>query len=332
MDTILVSTVGRRHDYDAPFLKLLDDAGFEVRFSSNPGFSNGICSVEEAISELEGVSAVIAWGDSYSRDLLESINGLRVIARAGVGFDKVDIQTATRCNIVVTVTPTANHAAVAEHAIALIFAVARKIIWSDQSVRRGEWAAVSMVPLRGSTLGIVGLGRIGRDVAVRAIGLDMRVIANEKFPDKEFIAKHGIELVEMDDLLGQSDFITLHCPLLEETTGLINKRSLEMMKPGAFLINTARGGLVVEEDLIEALRLGKIAGAGLDVLEIEPANRDNPIFELDNIVLSPHHAGSDRLAVENMGIEAAQCIISLARGDWPEKAVVNSELRGNWNW
>ncbi|AWT59725.1 MAG: Hydroxypyruvate reductase [Candidatus Moanabacter tarae] len=332
MDTILASTVGRHHDYDAPFVKLLDEAGFKVRFSSNPNFSNGICSVEEAISELEGVSAVIAWGDSYPRDLLESLDGLRVIARAGVGFDKVDIKAATGCDIVVTVTPTANHAAVAEHAIALIFAVARKIIWSDKSVRKGEWATVSMVPLRGSTLGIVGLGRIGRDVAVRALGLDMRVIANEKFPDKEFVAEYGIELVEMDELLGQSDFITLHCPLAEETQGLINRGSLEMMKTGAFLINTARGGLVVEEDLIEALRLEKIAGAGLDVLEIEPANRNNPIFELDNVVLSPHHAGSDKLAVENMGIEAAQCIISLSRGEWPEKAVINSELGGNWQW
>ena len=332
MSTILVSTVGRHHNHDAPFLKLLDEAGFEVRFSSNADFSTGTCSTEEAIAELDGASAVIAWADRYPRNLIESLNGLRVIARAGVGFDSVDIHAATGCNIVVTVTPTANHAAVAEHTVALLFAVARKIISSDRSVRKGEWADVSMVPLRGNTLGIVGLGRIGRDVAVRALGLDMRVIANEKFPDEEFVAEHGIELMELDELWGRSDFVTLHCPLSEETRGLINRRSLGMMKPGAFFINTARGGLVVEEDLIEALQSGRMAGAGLDVLEKEPADPDNSLFKLDNVVLSPHHAGSDRLAVENMGIEAAQCIISLSRGEWPEGAVVNRELKGKWQW
>ncbi len=332
MNTVLVSSVGRHHDYGAPFLNLLEEAGFKVRFSANSDFRTGTCGKEESIAELKGASAVIAWADRYPRDLLESLSELRVIARAGVGFDSVDIPAATDCGIVVTVTPTANHAAVAEHTIALLFAVARLIISSDRSVRKGEWADVFMVPLRGSTLGIVGLGRIGRDVAIRALGLNMRVIATEKFPDQEFVTKHGIELVEFDELLGRSDFVTLHCPLADETRGLINRRSIALMKSSAFFINTARGGLVVEEDLFEALQTGKLAGAGLDVLEKEPPNADNPVFKLDNVVLSPHHAGSDALAVENMGIEAAQCIISLSGGQWPEVAVVNRELKGNWKW
>jgi phosphoglycerate dehydrogenase-like enzyme len=160
----------------------------------------------------------------------------------------------------------------------------------------------------------------------------MTVIATEKYPDQEFVQRHGIQLVDLDSLLTRSDFVSLNCPLNDETRGMMNRETLAKMKLGAVLINTARGGLVVEADLVEALRSGHLAGAGLDVLEREPSDSTNPLFEFGNVVVSPHVAGNDTLAVVNMGIEAAQSIIDLSRGRWPRDAVVNKELQGRWRW
>jgi phosphoglycerate dehydrogenase-like enzyme len=138
--------------------------------------------------------------------------------------------------------------------------------------------------------------------------------------------------MDLDTLLGRADYVTLHCPLSEETRGLINRQRLAIMKPDGVLINTARGGLVVEEHLVEALTAGKLGAAGIDVFEREPTNADNPLFRLDNVVVSSHTAGNDTLSMQNMGIEAAQCIIDLSRGQWPDQAAVNGELKSTWRW
>jgi D-3-phosphoglycerate dehydrogenase len=169
-------------------------------------------------------------------------------------------------------------------------------------------------------------------MAVRGLGLRMRVIATETQPDRPFVERHGIELVDFDTLLAQSDFLSLHCPLNNKTERMFNRSVFSRMKPGSVLINTARGGLVVEADLIEALKEGRLGGAGLDVFEQEPALAGNPLFQLENVVVSPHIGGADKLSQENMAIEAADCIIKLYRGDWPAGAVVNDELRATWKW
>jgi len=317
----------------APYVEMLREAGFEIRYPKNPIFTRGLCSEAETIDELSVASAVIAGGEVFSANVVAALPNLRVIARSGVGYDKVDVAAATRHDKVVTITPNANHAAVAEHALALMLAFAKSIAVNDRGMRAGRWPGGFLTrPLRGETLGIYGLGRIGRSTAVRGAALGMNVIAHEIHPDAEFVKKHGIELVDLETLLARSDYLSLHCPLNEQTRGQMNRATFAKMKAGSVLINTSRGGLVVEADLVEALKSGHLRGAGLDVFEQEPTPKDNPLFEFDNVVLSPHIAGTDTRSMEDMGIEAAGCVLSLYRGEWPAEAVINRELAGRWKW
>lgn len=180
-------------------------------------------------------------------------------------------------------------------------------------------------------MGIVGLGRIGRSVAVRAAGFGVRILAFDTLPDMDFIRKHRIELVDLNTLLAQSEFVTLHVPLSDETRGLINRETLGRMRRGSVLINTARGGLVVEKDLLESLKSGHLAGAGLDVFEKEPAT-GNPLLDLPNVIASPHVAGVDTQSVAEMAGLAVQHILDLKRGVWPAACVVNPAVRHGWKW
>ena len=181
-------------------------------------------------------------------------------------------------------------------------------------------------------MGIVGLGRIGRSTAVRAIPLGMKVVAHEIVPDQEFVRAHGIELLSFEQLLERSDFITLHCPLTEQTRHFFGKGAFDRMKPESVLINTARGPLVKETDLLEALRSGRLRAAGLDVLEQEPPDPDNPLLRMANVLVTSHQAGADEGSVIAMGMEAAECVVALNQGRWPEGAVINDELRSGWRW
>ena len=331
MPTVLISSHGFM-DESARCPRMLRDQGFDVRLVSSEDFAGGRATEEESIELLRGATAVVAAGEIYTAKVLASLPDLRVIARLGVGFDKIDIAAATKHGTAVTITPNANHEAVAEQGLALMMAVAKSIVPRHGAMRAGQWPRFPSRPLRGSTLGIVGLGRIGRSLALRAIGLRMKVIATEPAPDQTFVAEHGMELVDLDVLLGRADYVSLNLPLNGETRGFIDRDKLAKFKPGAVLINTCRGGVVVEADLVDALKSGHLGGAGLDVFEQEPADSTNPLFELDNVVLSPHVAGSDTLSHEDMGIEAAQSIIDLSRGKWPEEAVVNRELKARWRW
>ncbi|MCY4353282.1 MAG: phosphoglycerate dehydrogenase [Truepera sp.] len=328
---VLISPETMR-DWEGPHVGLLQGAGFEVRYSRDPRLAQGNLSERDTVEELRGVGAVIARGEVFSDGILSALPELRVIARAGVGYDRVDIASATRHGVAVTITPTANHASVAEHTLALVLAVARSIIPIDRQTRAGHWPLTQPQPLRGRTLGIFGLGRIGRSVAIRARAFEMSVLATEAYPDCAFISKHEIELVDFSTLLARSDVVSLHCPLTETTRGLFDRQAFARMKAGSVFINTARGPLVVEEDLVEALRSGRLAAAGVDVFEQEPATPDNPLLELDNVVVSSHRAGNDTRSVEDMGIEAARSIVDLYRGRWPSGAVVNDELREGWRW
>ena len=331
MSTVLISSDGTL-DESAPCLDMLWDAGFEVRLVKDRRFAHGLGSEEETIQMLCKVAAVIAWGEAYTERVLAALPKLCVIARAGVGFDQVDIAAATARGVVVTITPNANHEAVAEHTLTLLLALAKWIVPNDRAMRAGGWPSNPIAPVRGKTLGIIGLGRIGRSTAVRALALRMNVIAAEIYPDKEFADQHDIEFVDLDTLLARADYVSLHCPLTDETCGMIDGEKFAKMKPGSVLINTARGRLVVEGDLVDALKSGHLGGAGLDAFEQQPTDANNPLFQFDNVVVCPHIAGNDTLAMENMGIEAAQCIIDLSRGKWPGGAVVNDELKEKWKW
>ena len=316
----------------APYVDVLRNAGFEVCYPQNVHFARGHGGMAEVISELRDFEAVIASSEPYTEEVLASLPRLRVIARAGVGYDRVDVPAATRHNIPVTITPTTNHEAVAELTLALLFAATKSIVTNDARVRGGQWPRKLLRPVRGQTMGILGLGRIGRSTASRARALGMKVIATEAAPDARFVEQHGIELVDFATLLARSDFLSIHCPLSAETEGLFNRDVLSRMKTGSILLNTARGKLVVEADLVQALQHGPLAAACLDVFEQEPPAADNPLFALDNVVLSPHLAGTDELSLVGMGVEAAECIVKLYQGHWPTGAVVNDQLREGWRW
>jgi D-3-phosphoglycerate dehydrogenase len=313
--------------------KDLRDAGLEPMMLQDVAFARGLCSVEETIDIARDHCAVIAGGmEPYSREVQLALPELRVIARSGVGYDNVDVAAATDLKKAVCITPTANHEAVAELALALLFSIAKNVVNSNTSVRTGDWSRQVLTPIRTRTIGVVGLGRIGRSMATRSKSLGMRVIAFEKYPDMAFVEQHGIELVEWSELLTQSDFVTIHCPLNDETRGMFNSSAFEQMKESAILINSARGPIVNESDLVTALKNGSIRAAGLDVLEQEPPDPSNPLFELDNVVLTPHLAGADEISMEKMGVEAAEAIISLRRGEWLDAAVVNAALKEGWAW
>ncbi|HEX3726873.1 MAG TPA: phosphoglycerate dehydrogenase, partial [Pirellulales bacterium] len=295
MPSVMITTEVLRHAVNSPHLKVLREAGYEPHYP----LQNVLLTEADTLAALAGCSAVIAGSEPYTERVFAGLPELRIISRNGVGYDAVDVAAATRHGVAVTITPEGNHQAVAEHTLALVLAVARSIVQGATETRAGLWRRRGVhVPLRGKTLGIVGLGRIGRSVAIRAAALGMRLMAHEKFPDRAFVQQHQIELADLDSLLAASDFVTLHTPMSNETHGFINRHTLARMKQGSFLINTARGGLINEADLVDALRSGHLAGAGLDVLSIEPPPADHPLLALENVIVTPHVSALDAQAVE----------------------------------
>jgi D-3-phosphoglycerate dehydrogenase len=257
---------------------------------------------EELLRRLQGAAAVLNVRSSVQFDVpvLSQLPELRLIAVVGTGLDNIDLAAADRYGVAVCNAPGVNARSVAEHTIGLIFAVSRRIPRMDRELRAGEWRHHSGPELAGKTLGVIGLGNIGSQVAGMAKGLGMRVIAWSFTHDPERARSCGAELVERDDLLRWADMISLHVPATPESRSMIGARELALMKPGAFLINTARGSLVDEPALIETLRSGRLGGAGLDVFAQEPLPPDSPLLALDNAVLTPHvgwvtHEATERL-------------------------------------
>jgi phosphoglycerate dehydrogenase-like enzyme len=232
----------------------------------------------------------------------------------------------------VTITPGANQGAVAEHTVAMMLGVAHGFPARDKEARSGTWTKKPLPRLSGKTLGLVGLGQIGKAVVPLAAALGMSVIAHDPLPDLDFAGRHGVELVSFDELLGRADVVSLHLPCTPQTTDLINARTLAEMKPGAILINTSRGGLVDEDALLEALRSGHLRGAALDVFKVEPLPPGDPLAKLDNALLCPHIAGADEESLAMMSGLAAETILQLHQGRWPEGRVVNDQLRQGWKW
>jgi D-3-phosphoglycerate dehydrogenase len=239
--------------------------------------------------------------------LLDRAERLKVIGRAGIGVDNVDVAAASARGIVVMNTPFGNSITTAEHAIALLMALARQLPAADRSTRQGKWEKSRFmgVEVAGKTLGIVGCGNIGSIVADRAQGLKMRVVAYDPYLSAERAVDLGVEKVELEELLARADFISLHTPLTDATRGILDARAMAAMKKGAFIVNCARGGLVVEEALMAALESGHLAGAALDVFVEEPA-RDNPLFALDTVIATPHLGASTTEAQENVAIQVAE--------------------------
>jgi phosphoglycerate dehydrogenase-like enzyme len=312
---------------DGAFVRALREAGFELVY---PNLGRQL-NEDELMTFLPGIKASLAGSEPYTAHVLAAHPSLRVIARAGVGFDAVDVPAATKQGIAVAITPGTNEGSVAEHTFSLILGLAKNLISQHQGVRSGGWPRGANLPLRGRTLGIAGLGRIGKAVAVRGEVFGMRLLAYDPVPDAVFAGHHHITLMPFERLLAESDFLTLHLPVSAESRYLINRKTLALMKPTAFLINTARGAVVNEADLLEALRNKRLAGAGLDVFEQEPPGA-HPLFELDNVLLTPHAAGTDVQSRDDMALSAARAIVSLSRGEWPAEKVVNPEVRERFRW
>jgi D-3-phosphoglycerate dehydrogenase len=293
-------------------IELLRQAGFEL--DERSGLIGS--ALQEALQAAEGM--IVRSGTRLTAELLENPGRLKAVVRAGVGVDNIDVSAATRRGIVVMNTPGGNTVSTAEHTITMLLALARHIPAADVSIRQGKWERTKFVgtQLAGKTLGIIGLGRVGREVARRAAGLDMHVVGYDPFLSTERAAQLGIEsLPDLDQLLPRCDFVTVHTPLTEETRDLIGARELGLMKPGSRILNCARGGIINEAALAEALRSGHLAGAALDVFGEEPPPADHPLVQLSNVVMTPHLGASTTEAQESVAREAAQLLIDfLTRG------------------
>ena len=268
---------------------------------------------------LPTVDAIICGNDLVVNDeLLDMAPNAKVIAKLGAGLDTVDIDACTRHEAIVFHTPGANNQAVADHTFALILAVARRILFCDSSLRDKRWEHTKIMGLEiwQKTLGLIGLGAIGRCVALRARGFQMKVVAHDPFWPEEFAAEEGIQQVSVDELLKVSDVVSIHAPLTPENKGMIDTAALKSMKPNAILINAARGGIINEADLYSALKDGVIAGAGIDVFEREPPS-DSPLMELDNVVLTPHTAAFTFEGMNNMSSGVVDQLIGYLNGEKP---------------
>jgi len=286
-------------------VQIFRDRGIDVDFLPDLGKDKEKLIAE--IGKYDGLA--IRSATKVTADVLNAATNLKVIARAGIGVDNVDIPAASKKGVIVMNTPFGNSITTAEHAIAMMFAVARQIPEADTSTQGGKWEKSKFmgVEVTSKTLGVIGAGNIGGIVCERARGLKMKVVAYDPFLSEERADKLGVEKVELDELLKRADFITLHVPLTDKTRNILSREAIAKTKKGVRIINCARGGLVDEAALAEALKSGHVAGAGFDVFEVEPA-KDSPLFGLPNVVCTPHLGASTTEAQENVALQVAEQI------------------------
>ena len=302
---------------------LADNSDLEIELQTISGED-----MEEVIAAADGADVLMAsTRESFSRDVLERLKTIKVLSRYGVGLDNVDLDAAAELGIVVTHYPAYCTAEVADHAMSLILALNRRIVWLDRELKAGAWVRhgratgeilhTKIEPLREQTLGIIGLGRIGKLVAERARPFGLTTLAHDPYLDPA-TAPDYVTLVELNDLLARADIVTLHCPLTPETRGLINAERLSLMKPSAYLVNTARGPIIDLDALVVALQANGIAGAGLDVVDPEPLPEDSPLYKMDNVILTPHSAYYSERSVDIVRRQTLLQALRVLRGQQPE--------------
>ena len=310
MATVLVTRRNTDLRPDGPLAPLYE-AGHEVRHVP----ANPQTTAAELVRALDGCEAVVAIIEPYTPEVFDGAPQLRHVSRIGIGYDAVDIAAATERGVVVSNTPGANANAVADFTLGLLLGVARWIPAFEREVKGGTWQTRIGADVWQKTLGIVGLGNIGRGVARRARGFDMKILAYEPYPDTAFVREHGVELAPLERVFGESDFVTLHLPSSAETENTVNDRTLGLMKPSAYLINAARGPLVDEAALVAALDSGRLGGAGLDVVTTEPLTKDSPLVGRDNVILTPHTAFYSVEALEELQTKCASDVARVLSGD-----------------
>jgi D-3-phosphoglycerate dehydrogenase / 2-oxoglutarate reductase len=264
--------------------------------------------LKEIVKEYDAL--IVRSATKVTKEIIEAASKLKVVGRAGVGLDNVDLAAATQKGIIVMNTPAGNTMSTAEHTFSMLMSLSRNIPQANASTRKGEWKRGKFmgVELYGKTLGVVGLGRIGTEVAKRALSFGMRIKAYDPFLSREVAEKLGIEISELKDIFAESDYITVHTPLTDETKHMISTAQFAQMKKGVRIINCARGGIVDEKALVQAIKEGKVAAAALDVFEKEPVNADNELLTLDNVIVTPHLGASTEEAQVNVAIEVAEIV------------------------
>jgi D-3-phosphoglycerate dehydrogenase len=324
MPTILITA--RYFAVDPEPLDLLRQYGYVIKHQDlDWTLGDGNVPEQHAIELLHEVDAAIISSLPLTPTVLAHLPQLKVIAIRGVGYDSVDIAAATARGIPVVVAPGFTDS-VADYVFALMLALTRQVAQADRLVRNGRWDVLVSTNIFRKTLGIVGLGRIGKAVARRAQGFEMPLLATDVIQDVAFAQQYGVTYVPLETLLQQADIVSINAPLQHDTRHLIDAAALRLMRPTAFLINTARGDLVDVEALAIALRQGRLAGAGLDVFHQEPLQQ-NPFHGLDNVVLSPHLAAYSREGLRDTGILAARAVVAVLTGRRPDPAaVVNPDV------
>jgi phosphoglycerate dehydrogenase-like enzyme len=300
--------------------RILRTAGVETSFN----LMHGHRSEEEMINLLKDIDAAIVGLDPFTATVMDASPRLKVISRSGVGYDDIDVPAATERGVAVCTTPGLNHNAVAEYTFALMLQCARKLFENLQEGRSGGWAWHQGRDLAGRTLGIVGLGAIGKQVAKRARAFEMKVLAYDVVPDEPFVIQHGVQYVSLEALLQESDYVSVHLFLDPTSRHIINAGRLALMKPTAYLINTSRGGVIDSMALHDALRAGRIAGAALDVYEKEPLEADSPLRKLGNLYISPHCSGASDDPRNAQIVMAAENALRILQKE-PPRYILNPE-------
>jgi len=293
-----------------------------------------ICESDgETMEAVKGVDLIINQGVKMPKSVIDEIDSAKAIVSFAHGFDHIDHEAATNNSVMVVNTAGFCTEEVSNHAIMLILACAKKLITLDKMTRLGSWGAETnavmnnMVPVTDQTLGLIGLGNIGRAVARKAQALGLSVIAYDPFVAPWLAREYRVQLSsDMYEIAGQSDFISMHIPLNNQTRKMVGKRFFDSMKSSAYFINTCRGGTVDETELIASLKASKFAGAGIDVFETEPTSRDNPLFKMDNVIVTPHTAGTSNRAKIAAQVQVGQEAARLLNGTWP-MSLVNPEVR-----
>ena len=298
--------------------ELLAAAGHELVFEGN------VTAPDDVRARVAGADAVLNCYTAMPREVIEALDGCRIIARYGIGIDTIDLEEASARRILVTNVPDYCIDEVSDHALALILALARGVARLDRSVRGGSWSTADAPPihrLRGRVLGLVGFGRIARALAVKAAAVGFTVVASDPYVPDELVRAAGVEPRSLEDLFAEADVLSIHAPLTEGTRHLIGADAIARMKPGAIVVNTSRGPLVDRAALLEALESGRLGGAGLDVLETEPPDPADPLLTHPNVVVTPHAAFMSIESVAELRRKAAEQVVIALAGDTPPYAV-----------
>ena len=318
--------------FDQAMIDYLEGVGCEVvQADLPPGQADGNLSHDELVAILDGAAGWIVGHARVTRELMAALPKLRIISRRGVGYERVDLPAARELGKVVCIAAGGNDASVADHTIALMLAVGHRFRETQANMIGGNWSILMGSDLYRKTVGIVGLGRIGRSLVQRLSGFEARVLVVDTQADAEYAARTGVTYADLDTLLSESDYLSLHAPLTPETRFVMNTETIARMKPGAFLINAARGGLVDDRALLAALESGHLGGAGLDtfVSESDPDYREvsQRLLELPNLIATPHAAASTREGLDRTNMVAAQCVVTVLEGGTPPPQCVVADGR-----